>query len=251
MFDLITGQARHLPRHQGMPILISMTAQVLVAAVLLAIPYLYVTEQLPEVSSMMAFVAAPPPPPPPPPSSPPPPARRAAKAARPAKPGQLTAPIAAPTSVTPEPVATAGDEEGFVGGIEGGVPGGVFGGVVGGIPDVTPPPPPPPPPAQPPGPVRIGGQLHAPELVRRVNPEYPPMAALAHIQGLVILEAVVGDDGHVNEVRLLRSAGYGGVLDRAAVAALRQWQYAPLLLNGHPTAFILTVTLSFSLTDKE
>ena len=77
------------------------------------------------------------------------------------------------------------------------------------------------------------------------------MAALAHIQGLVILEAVVGDDGHVNEVRLLRSAGYGGVLDRAAVAALRQWQDAPLLLNGHPTAFILTVTLSFSLTDKE
>jgi TonB family protein len=67
----------------------------------------------------------------------------------------------------------------------------------------------------------------------------------------VILEAVVGEDGRVAEVRLLRTAGYGGVLDRAAEKALRQWQYEPLLLNGHPTSFILTVTLSFRLTDKK
>ena len=249
MFDVITGRARHLPRHQGVPILISTTAQVLVAAVLLAIPYLYVTEQLPEIPSMMAFVAALPPPPSPPP--PPPPATSGAKPAPPAKPGQLTAPIAAPTSITPEPVATFGDEEGFLGGVEGGVPGGVFGGVVGGIPEATPPPPPAPPPAQPRGPVRIGGQLQAPELLRRVNPEYPSMATFAQIEGLVILEAVIGEDGHVTEVRVLRSAGHGGVLDRAAVEALRQWEYSPLLLNGRATAFILTVTLSFKLTDKE
>jgi periplasmic protein TonB len=96
----------------------------------------------------------------------------------------------------------------------------------------------------------MGGQLQVPALLRRVNPEYPTMATFAQIQGLVILEAVVGEDGYVDEVRVLRSAGYAGVLDRAAVAALRQWQYSPLLLNGRPTAFVLTVTLSFSLTDK-
>jgi TonB family protein len=77
------------------------------------------------------------------------------------------------------------------------------------------------------------------------------MATYAQIEGLVILEAVVGEDGRVEQVRLLRTAGYGGVLDRAAEKALRQWQYSPLLLNGQPASFVLTVTLSFSLTDKE
>ena len=166
---------------------------------------------------------------------------------------QLVAPIEVPAEVAPEPVATFGDEEGIFGGVEGGVPGGVFGGVVGGIPDVVPPPPPPPPPppaVQARTPVRIGGQLEAPALIRRVDPEYPQFATYAQIEGIVILEAVVGEDGHVDEVRLLRTAGYGGVLDRAAVAALRQWQYSPLLLNGRQTSFVLTVTLSFRLTDK-
>lgn len=78
----------------------------------------------------------------------------------------------------------------------------------------------------------------------------PPRAPL-QVQGLVILEAVVAEDGHVDEVRVLRSAGYGGVLDRAAVTALRQWRYTPLLLNGRPASFVLTVTLSFTLTDRK
>jgi len=246
MFDLITGEARHMPRQAGLPIVISTTVQVLVAAAVVAIPYLYVADRLPEIRSMRAFVAELPPPPPPPP--PPAPARAAAKPVTPQKPGQLTAPIEAPATVEPEPVATGGDEEGVTGGVEGGVAGGVYGGVVGGIPD-APPPPPPPPPAAPRGPVRIGGQLSAPTLLKRVDPEYPELALAAQMQGLVILEAVVGEDGHVAEVRVLRSAGYAGVLDKAAVAALRQWQYSPLLLNGRPASFVLTVTLSFSLQD--
>jgi protein TonB len=187
------------------------------------------------------------PPPPPPPAPPPKPATRPQT---PTKPNQLAAPVDAPPDVTREPIAADENEEGVIGGMEGGLPGGVVGGVVGGISDIVPPPPPPPP-VQPTGPVRIGGELKAPELLRRVNPEYPAMATLAQIEGLVILEAVVGEDGHVDEVRVLRSAGYAGVLDRAALAALRQWQYSPLLLNGHPTAFVLTVTLSFSLTDAK
>jgi protein TonB len=244
MFDLITGETRHMPRHQGLPILLSVTVQVVVAAAVLAIPYLYVTNQLPEIPSMMAFVAAPPPPPPPPPPAPAP-AQPAVKPVTPTNPSQMAAPVEMPAAVTPEPVATGGDEEGVIGGVEGGVPGGVFGGVVGGIPDV--PPPPPPPPAAPSGPVRIGGQLKAPALVKRVDPEYPALAVAAQMQGIVILEAVVGEDGHVAEVRVLRTAGNAGVLDKAAVAALRQWQYSPLLLNGRPARFVLTVTLSFSL----
>ena len=60
----------------------------------------------------------------------------------------------------------------------------------------------------------------------------------------MILEAVVAEDGTVRSVRVLRSIL---ALDKAAIEAVQQWQYEPLLLNGHPTAFVLTVTLSFSL----
>ena len=61
----------------------------------------------------------------------------------------------------------------------------------------------------------------------------------------MILEATVGKNGRVENVQVLRSVG---VLDGAAVNAVRQWEYAPLLLNGTPERFILTVTVSFSLS---
>jgi protein TonB len=74
---------------------------------------------------------------------------------------------------------------------------------------------------------------------------YPPLAVSAGIQGVVILEATVGQDGRVEEVSVLRSVG---LLDRAAMEAVRQWRYEPLLLNGLPVRFILTVTVSFNLS---
>jgi TonB family protein len=48
----------------------------------------------------------------------------------------------------------------------------------------------------------------------------------------------------VKDARVLRSHG---VLDQPAVRAVEQWRYEPLLLNGTPTPFVLTVTVSFSL----
>jgi protein TonB len=92
--------------------------------------------------------------------------------------------------------------------------------------------------------VRIGGQLTAPALLKRVEPIYPDMAAAAQLTGLVILEATVATDGCVESVRVLRSRH--PFLDHAAVEALKQWQYSPLVLNGTPTAFVLTVTFNFS-----
>ena len=67
----------------------------------------------------------------------------------------------------------------------------------------------------------------------------------AKIQGVVVLEATVGRDGRVEDVRVLRSVP---LLDKAATDAVLQWRYAPLLLNGKAERFILTVTLTFSLT---
>ena len=136
-----------------------------------------------------------------------------------------------------------GPVEGVPGGVEGGIPGGVIGGVVGGMYEIAPPPPPP---ARR-TPVRVGGQIQAPALVHRVEPIYPALAVSAHVQGLVILEAVVDEDGQVAEVKVIRAAN--ALLDRAATDAVRQWRYSPLRLNGHSARFVLTVVLTFHLDE--
>jgi protein TonB len=93
--------------------------------------------------------------------------------------------------------------------------------------------------------VRVGGELKAPALIERVEPDYPLLAVRAQVQGVVILEAVVDRQGRVEDVRVLRSIP---LLDQAAIAAVRQWRYSPLFLNGKPERFVLTVTVSFSLS---
>ena len=103
-------------------------------------------------------------------------------------------------------------------------------------------PPPPAPVAR--APVRIGGQITAPALLKRVEPTYPEVAAIAHITGIVILEAVVDTEGCVESVKILRSRH--ALLDKASQEALLQWRYSPLVLNGIPTSFVLTVTFNFS-----
>jgi protein TonB len=234
-------------------VLISTAVHVIVLGALLAIPILYVSAELPAVPDVLAFVvdAAPPPPPPLPP--PPPPAARSTpskpKAVKPVpNVSPRAAPVEAPREIIEEPEFDMGDEEGVPGGVEGGIPGGVVGGVVGGVlgtelPPLPPPPPPPAPVIK--EPVRVGGDLKTPALIERVEPDYPALAVRAQVQGVVILEAVVDRQGHVEDVRVLRSIP---LLDKAAMDAVRQWRYSPLLLNGKPERFVLTVTVSFSLS---
>ena len=245
MFDLITGQTRHIPSKPGVPILISMSAQIaLVSAIV--VPVLFFTGALPEVPTMMAFVAEASAPPPPPPPPPPPAAKSPGPASvKPASsPG--AAPVEPPSTIQPERPNDEGDI-GVPGGVEGGIPGGVLGGVVGGLPGDVPPPPPAPAPPPPRAPVRVGGQLQAPALVSKVDPIYPEVAVSARIRGVVILEANVDRDGHVVDVKVLRTANR--LLDNAAIAAVRQWQYKPLILNGSPEPFVLTVVLTFNLVE--
>jgi protein TonB len=147
------------------------------------------------------------------------------------------APVEAPAEIKPETGLEAGFES-QVGGVEGGVIGGVAGGITGGIPE---PPPPPPPPA---APVRVGGNIKAPQKVKHVNPTYPPIAQSARVQGVVIIEATIGPDGAVKDAKVLRSIP---LLDQAALDAVRQWQFTPTLLNGVPVPVIMTVTVQFTL----
>ena len=64
------------------------------------------------------------------------------------------------------------------------------------------------------------------------------------MQGVVIIEAVIGADGRVEQARVLRSRP---LLDEAALAAVRAWKYTPTLLNNRPTPIVMTVTVQFSL----
>lgn len=103
---------------------------------------------------------------------------------------------------------------------------------------------PPPPPPAPKAPVRVGNGIRPPQKIHDVAPRYPALARDAHDQGVVILEAVIGEDGSVENVRVLRSKP---LLDAAAVEAVRQWRFTPTLLNGQPVPVVMTVTVSFTL----
>jgi protein TonB len=106
---------------------------------------------------------------------------------------------------------------------------------------------PPPPPVAPQGPVRLGSGIHTPRKIVDVKPVYPPLAQTAHVEGVVILEALIDARGHVTSVHVLRSIP---LLDQAAIAAVEQWTYTPTLLNGVPVPIVMTVTVQFTLQGR-
>ncbi len=96
--------------------------------------------------------------------------------------------------------------------------------------------------------IRVGGAIRQPHQVSKVEPVYPPAAKAANIQGVVILELVIGTDGTVKQAMVLRSIP---LLDRAALHAVVQWRYEPTLLNGAPVEVIATVTVNFTLPREQ
>jgi protein TonB len=101
------------------------------------------------------------------------------------------------------------------------------------------------PPPTAPAPVRVGGAIKQPTQLKRVDPPYPPEALAAGVQGVVIMEATIGADGKVTDVRVLRSIP---LLDQAAIEAVRQWEYTPTLLNDVAVPVLMSVTINFTLT---
>jgi len=99
--------------------------------------------------------------------------------------------------------------------------------------------------AAPSGPIRAGGEVERPRKLRHVAPEYPVIALRANVQGVVVIDAVIGPDGYVRETIVRRSDS--PLLESAALAAVRQWAYTPTRLNGVPTAVIMSVEVRFTL----
>lgn len=245
VFQLLeSGEAAASARRRYTTLSFSLLTHAAMIAAVVVLPLLF-EPVLPEVGGAVraffvqpADVPAPPPPPPPP-------AARSARTLRaqpqkmPETTARFVAPIEVPEEIRPDIGLDLGGIAGGVpGGVEGGIPGGVVGGVVGGLPAELPPPPA----AKP---VRVGGKIVAPKLVHRVDPVYPQLAAVSRVQATVILEALVDTRGRVKEVKVLRGSP---LFDDPAIAAVKQWRYQPLLLNGVATDFILTVTLVFRLT---
>jgi TonB family protein len=92
--------------------------------------------------------------------------------------------------------------------------------------------------------VRIGGNVEMANLIHRVTPEYPQKAKSAHIQGTVLLHAVIDKDGHVQDLMVMDGVCW---LSEAAVDAVRDWRYKPLMINGKPAEVDTTITVVFNL----
>lgn len=90
--------------------------------------------------------------------------------------------------------------------------------------------------------IRIAGKVEGANLIFRPEPEYPAGAKLAHIQGTVRLEAVIGQDGSVEKLEVL--SGHP-LLIKPALDAVRNWRYKPLLLNGNPVEVVTEIDVSF------
>ena len=90
--------------------------------------------------------------------------------------------------------------------------------------------------------IRVGGKIKPPIKMNDVAPVYPAIARNAGVAGVVIIEATIGPDGKVIDAKVLRSVP---LLDQAALDAVRQWEYAPTLLNGVPVPVVMTVTINF------
>ena len=93
-------------------------------------------------------------------------------------------------------------------------------------------------------PVRIGGAVPQPRKTWHVAAEYPRMARLRRIQGIVILQVTVDRQGEVSDVSVLRSTE---ALDEAAIAAVRRWRYEPTVVNGMPVSAIFTESVRFQI----
>jgi TonB family protein len=110
---------------------------------------------------------------------------------------------------------------------------------IGRLPEIAPPAPPPS------RPRRVAGEIKRPERLSGRQPLYTELARRVRLEGTVIVDAVIDENGRVTEVELLRGLGFG--LDEEVVDAVGTWQFRPATLGGKPIAVLFTLTVHFDL----
>ena len=93
--------------------------------------------------------------------------------------------------------------------------------------------------------LRMGGNTLSSLLMQQVKPIYPPAAKAARIQGVVVLEAVIGRDGTLQTPRVL-NPDTNPDLAKAAVEAVSKWRYKPSVVDGVPAEVLTNVTVNFA-----
>jgi protein TonB len=234
--DSLIESGGKLKTKRGATTTFSFLVQVGIIGFMVLIPLLF-TEALPNMQLAMALVAPPPPPPPPPPAE----VHIVKQVQTDIVNGQLRTPTKIPKKVEmiKEEEAPPPMTSGVVGGVPGGVPGGsmsgVMGGIIGGsalIPKVA---------VQR---IRVSSGVTQGMVVKRVEPTYPAIAKTARVQGTVILAAVIGKDGTIQNLHVV--SGHP-LLQGAAMDAVKQWRYKPYILNGEPVEVDTQVEVHFTL----
>lgn len=238
--DSLIESGGRLSTKRGRMTFISFMLEAVIVGIMILIPLMF-TEALPKAMTM-TFLAAPPPPPPPPP----PPA--AVKIVKQVETDIVNNQLRTPTKI-PQKVQIIKEDEapppstGVVGGVPGGIPGGQMGGVIGGIISSTPV-------AVPkiatPTRIRVSSGVTQGLLVRKVEPTYPQMAKIARVQGAVLLAALIGKDGTIQNLHVVSTAS--PLLNQAALDAVKQWKYKPYILNGEPVEVDTNITVNFTLS---
>jgi TonB family protein len=93
----------------------------------------------------------------------------------------------------------------------------------------------------------VSSDVMAQKLLNHPTPTYPAIAKSARIQGSVVLQAIVGTDGTVQNLKMLSAAS--PLLVQSAIDAVKQWIYQPTLLNGSPVPVVTEVTVNYSLAN--
>jgi protein TonB len=238
--DSLIESGGKLRTKRGKTTTFSFILEAIIVGIMVLIPLLF-TEALPKAQLMMALVAPPPPPPPPPPPA-------AVHIVHQVQTDIVNGQLRTPTKI-PKKVEMIKEEEapppamaGVVGGVPGGVPGGQMGGVIGGIISNAPV-------AVPkvatPQRVRVSQGVTQGMVIHKVQPVYPPLARTARVQGTVLLAAVIGKDGTIQNLHVI--SGHP-LLTQAAIDAVKQWRYRPYILNGEPVEVDTQVTVNFTLS---
>jgi periplasmic protein TonB len=237
--DSLVESAALLRTHNRWPAVVSITAQLCAVAVILTIPLLH-PEVLPLPHILSATLAPPPAPKPPPPPIHLEPRTAAASTSAPTAPITLQATPQFTTLIHPTgpaidapslPVIDPGNRNtSLPPGINSAAPA---------SPHVTVGPPAASPSA---GPLNISSGIVAGNLLAPIRPEYPQIAKITHMEGTVVIDAIISRTGSIESARVLSGPP---MLQSAALAAVRQARYRPFLLNGQPTEVQTTITINF------
>jgi protein TonB len=225
--------------------LLAYVAEAMVVGALILVPLLY-TQALPRQLLMTDVVLPPPPPgrPPAPPAGRPMPVTHHSTGAPFTQPPIIPSHIAQVIEPPEPPQSLAGPQGPFVPGVPDGL--GAGNSIPGGAPWArnTPPPPPEKHAAPKPQIIRLSSGVVAAKAVFQPKPSYPPLAVIAHIQGTVVLEAIIGKDGAIQDLKVL--SGHP-LLVRAALDAVKTWRYQPTLLNSEPVEVLTEINVNFQL----